>query len=120
MQTITHAEEILLLLQENASFRCKVIVLKNENIQLKALLQEALDKLDKNSSNSSKPPSSDMVRTKSLRVPSGKAPGAQQGHKGNHLPMSIHVDDSIVYRAKTCADCGKDISGVGTQNFERR
>lgn len=61
-----------------------------------------------------------MVRTKSLREPSGKKVGGQFGHKGNNLPMSNHIDQAIIYRATNCTGCGKDISGVGTQQFERR
>lgn len=113
MQTIITAAEISLLHTE-------VLALRTENVQLKKLLQEALDKLNKNSSNSSKPPSSDIVRTKSLRIATGKKVGGQAGHKGHHLPMSNHIDDRVIYKAKTCTGCGKDISGVGSQRFERR
>jgi len=106
-------EEILLLRQEN-------IFLRSEFERVKMLLLAALDKLNKNSNNSSKPPSSDMVRTKSLRTVSGKKVGGRPGHKGSNLQMRRNIDESVIYRAGNCRGCGKDISGVGTQKFERR
>lgn len=110
---MTQSEEILLLREEN-------LFLRSEMERINKLLQEALDKLNKNSNNSSKPPSSDMVRTKSLRGASNKKVGGQFGHKGNNLPMSNYIDETIIYRATNCTGCGKDISGVGSQKFERR
>ena len=107
------SEEILILREEN-------LFLRTEVERMKQLLQVALGKVNKNSTNSSKPPSSDMVRTKSLRTVSGKKVGGQPGHKGNNLLMSTYIDESVIYRAANCTGCGKDISGVGTQNFERR
>ena len=62
-----------------------------------------------NSRNSSKPPSSDGLgkpAPKSLR-PAGKKPnGGQQGHSGNTLRQSAHVDATIVHQAAThCSVC---------------
>lgn len=106
-------EEILILREENARLRA-------ENAELKKLLQEALDKLNKNSNNSSKPPSTDIVRTKSLRISSGKNPGGQKGHAGTTLPLSKTPDKIVEHRAMQCRECGKDISGVGSKRYERR
>jgi len=78
---LTLEEEILALKEENR-------LLREENAELKRLLQEVLDKLNKNSSNSSKPPSSDIIRTKSLRISTGKKAGGQKGHKGTTLQIS--------------------------------
>ena len=106
-------EEILSLKEENG-------LLRNENTELRRLLQEALDKLNKNSSNSSKPPSTDIVRTKSLRISTGKKAGGQKGHRGSTLQLSETPDKVVVHRALQCSGCGKDISAIGSLRYERR
>jgi transposase len=49
-----------------------------------------------NSSNSSKPPSSDPNRLKPTRKKSGKKPGGQEGHIGTTLRQIEDPDDVIV------------------------
>lgn len=110
---MTLEEKIAALEQDN-------FLLRNENTELRRLLQEALDKLNKNSSNSSKPPSTDIVRTKSLRISTGKKAGGQKGHTGTTLQISETPDKVVVHKAKECSGCGKDISGVSSFRFERR
>ena len=106
--------------EEILSLKDEIRLLREENAELKRLLQEALDKLNKNSSNSSKPPSSDIVRTKSLRINTGKKAGGQKGHTGTTLQISETPDQVVVHRALECSGCGKDISGIGSLNYERR
>jgi transposase len=72
-------------------------------------IQQLEGRLALNSSNSSKPPSSDGLgkpAPKSLR-PSGKNPnGGQPGHSGNTLRQSTRVDETIQHRGTThCAVC---------------
>lgn len=66
-----------------------IAALRAENAALKARIAELERRLGLNSSNSSKPPSSDGVkkpaRVKSLRERSGRKPGGQKGHKGEAL-----------------------------------
>jgi transposase len=63
--------------------------LRQENALLKARLAELERRLGLDSSNSSKPPSSDGLkrppRTGSLREKSGKSSGGQRGHKSERL-----------------------------------
>ena len=76
----------MLTLEEKISELEEVILsLRNENTELKKLLQQALDKLNKNSSKSSKPPATEMGRTKSWRISTSKKAGGQKGHKGSTL-----------------------------------
>src|SRR5215469_4912200 len=65
-------------------------------------------RLNQNSANSSKPPSSDSFKKpKSLRKPSGKKPGGQKGREGKGLKL-MHDPDSYVQHAPSqCAHCPK-------------
>ena len=108
-------EEVILLRAENAE-------LKLEVLSLKALVSELLGKLNKNSSNSSKPPSSDcfVKKTKSLRQSTGKLVGGQFGHEGSTLKSVINPDKIIEHNVNSCCCCGKDISILGTLKYESR
>jgi transposase len=88
-----------------------------ENAALKALIEgqqariaELERRLGLNSSNSSKPPSSDGLkkpaRISSLRQPSGKPPGGQKGHPGETLRQVTTPDVVIDHYPEACASCG--------------
>jgi len=76
-------------------------VLKEENQRLKS----------QNSRNSSQPPSHDfgrVPRQKSLRKPSNRKSGGQQGHKGTTLFQSSNPDHIVKHTPEACCpDCGK-------------
>ena len=77
----------------------------------------------KNSGNSNKPPSSDfpkVLKTQSLREPSGKKPGGQPGHKGTTLKMSDNPDIILKHSPNNCNCCGEDLSGYEAQLSGRR
>ena len=90
--------------------------------KLKKLLQAALEKiarleaeiaqLKKNSSNSSKPPSSDIVKPpKPKQDKERRKIGAQKGHK-QHLRKPIApelVDEVIKLELTECPDCGQQL-----------
>src|SRR4051794_30615125 len=77
---------------------------------LKAQIAELKRRLGLNSSNSSKPPSSDGLkkpaRVKSLRERSGKIPGGQQGHKGETLRQVSDPDEVVDHYPSACSTCG--------------
>jgi hypothetical protein len=70
------------------------IIIEKQSIRI-AELEERVkvleSRLNQNSKNSSKPPSTDFVKEKpnpkSLRKKSGKRPGGQEGHAGTTLDM---------------------------------
>jgi transposase len=63
-------------------------------------------RLNMNSLNSSKPPSSDgFKRPQSNRKPSGKKSGGQPGHKGSGLKMTKEPDEYMYHEPKCCSDC---------------
>jgi transposase len=83
--------------------------------QLEALLAAALariaeleEQLRQNSSNSSKPPSSDMGRRKVPKAATGRKPGGQAGHVGTtrELVAPEQVDEVVDRDPETCANCG--------------
>jgi len=82
--------------------------------QLNARIKELEDRLALNSRNSSKPPSSNAPapRPKSPRTPSGKKPGAQEGHPGKTLKMSPTPDRVVHHSAAACHKCGEDLSQI--------
>ncbi|WP_425596814.1 IS66 family transposase [Segatella buccae] len=82
-------------------------------------LRERLSKYenpDKNSNNSSTPPSKERMkdevvrRTRSLRKSSGKRPGGQKGHDGHKLSCSSVPDEIIDEVPNYCTRCGESLS----------
>ena len=72
------------------------------------------DILEKDSHNSSKPPSTDGFKkpkkqTKNLRRKSGKKPGGQPGHKGTTLKQVANPDHTIHYPCKGSCHCGRNL-----------
>ena len=88
------------------------IDLQQEQIELQqqkiVALEQAVAKLLKNSSNSSKPPSSDIIRPKPQRGKKGKRKiGAQPGHpKYERAPFDqADIDKFHEYRLSACPQC---------------
>jgi transposase len=105
-------DELLVIIAE---LRAELASIKTELAQYKT---------PKNSSNSHKPPSTDIAapkRNQSLREKSGKQPGGQFGHKGHTLEMREQPDLIIVHHAPCiCSKCGHDLSAYSQQLIERR
>jgi len=97
------------LLAENAELRARVASLEATVERLLARITELEARLDLNSSNSSKPPSSDgpMVKLPPKKVPTGRKPGGQRGHKGSYralLPVE-KVDEVVEHWPHKCEGC---------------
>jgi len=85
-------EEILALCASNPEVIAYIINLESQIKALTERLTTLESRLNQNSRNSSKPPSSDYFskgkpNPKSLRKKSGKKPGGQEGHSGTTLEM---------------------------------
>ncbi|MGA8163833.1 MAG: IS66 family transposase [Waddliaceae bacterium] len=82
--------------------------------QLEAEVHELKDRLSKDSSNSSKPPSSDGLKRKpkSLRKQSGKKRGGQQGHTGKGLAQVSNPDVIVTHAPSNCNGCGSNLNNV--------
>lgn len=95
----------------------------NERIaQLTARVTELEARLNMNSTNSSKPPSSDgyaKPQPKSLRQKSGRKPGGQKGHKGTTLRQVPNPDEIKIHEPERCV-CGQGLDEAPIVHVERR
>ena len=87
--------------------------------QFQSRLAHIEEQIAKNSSNSSRPPSSDGLSKKpldpmttSLRKKTGKKVGGQPGHCGTTLAQVEHPEQVVVHRPACCADCQASLVGV--------
>jgi len=93
------------------TLRAQVAALNGQVESLQAEVKELKSRLDKNSSNSNKPPSTDeFVKPQSQRKKSGKKTGGQKGHRGFTLKMSDTPDQIIIHRPESCNGCGHQLS----------
>jgi transposase len=89
--------------------------------ELEERVKSLEDQINKNSRNSSKPPSTDTFRKiKGQRKPSGRPVGGQKGHKGHTLEMAEKPDREIVHQVARCEFCGRSLCDVEATNYERR
>src|ERR1700704_2004728 len=96
--------------------------------QIAALQAEVADlrrQLGRDSSNSSKPPSSDGLKKKpriagSLRGRSGKASGGQKGHRGGTLRQVADPDHVVRRAASACCHCGSRLEPKSAIGVEKR
>jgi transposase len=104
----------------------ELIASKDRRIaELEAALAEALRRLGLDSSNSSKPPSSDGLKKKprlarSLRGRSGKTSGGQEGHKGDTLRQVANPDFVVPHTACVCEHCRSPLDPRSAIGHEKR
>jgi len=100
-----------------AELRVRVAALEAENAELKR-------RLGMNSTNSSKPPSSDSPFVKptprSLRGRSGRKPGGQPGHPGSTLALVADPNERQRHEPGPCTGCGADLTSAPEVGMERR
>lgn len=89
--------------------------------ELQTELRRLQDAAAQNSSNSSRPPSTDRERpkTQSLRRNSGRKPGGQPGHAGRTLQFSENPHHVQIHSLLEC-ECGQDLSKQPALDFQRR
>ena len=99
--------------------------LNRQILALQAEVAELRRRLGLDSSNSSKPPSSDGLRKKprvagSLRGRSGKPSGGQKGHQGGTLRQVADPDFVVRHEACACGHCGWPLDPKSAKEIERR
>jgi len=117
--------ELELIIQHQAKY-IKELEQQNRELVIRVIkLEEQLEKLlhQKNSNNSSIPPSKDENRpfkSKSLREKTGRKPGGQLGHKGTTLKMVSKADEVLEYHPDYCNYCGNELADAASELVERR
>ena len=116
------------LVEENEGLREESRTLREENRALKEenrLLGEEVGRLksriNTDSHNSHKPPSSDGFKKKnrSLRIPGQHPAGGQPGHPGSALQMVENPDAVLVHSVDSCGGCGCSLENVQTSSYDR-
>ncbi|MCG3133197.1 MAG: IS66 family transposase ISGob4 [Planctomycetes bacterium] len=98
------------------AYRAKLVrendSLREENAILKEKVRELTARVNQDSSNSSKPPSSDKPwKDRRPQKPTGRSRGGQPGHAGKtREPFPPEeVDHRVPVKPESCGDCGHDL-----------
>lgn len=114
--------QIDFLTKQNSTLTATVDSMNQTINGLNQTIKELKEQLNKNSKNSSKPPSSDGLKkpvakkNRSLRESSGKKQGAQEGHEGVHLSVISNPDHIREHMHSDCTGCPLH-GGVKTGSF---
>jgi transposase len=91
--------------------------------ELREEIKKLKEQISKNSQNSSKPPSTDGLSKpdpKSLRTPSGKKSGGQQGHASHYLEAVASPNYIQTHRVVQCERCANNLETIEAEGFEER
>lgn len=103
--------QIDFLTKQNSTLTATVDSMNLTIAELNQTIKELKEQLNKNSKNSSKPPSSDglkkpaVKKNRSFRESSGKKQSAQEGHDGVHLSVISNTDHTRDHMHSDCAGC---------------
>ena len=81
--------------------------------QLRETVEQLQEIVNRNSQNSSQPPSQDQPEQKQAKEPSGspRKRGGQPGHRGHHRLLVDEVDEVVIHKPTSCAKCGALLLG---------
>jgi transposase len=113
------------LASERAALAAQSDTMRHENAALVARVVELERRLGLNSSNSSKPPSSDGLskkppRTRSLRERSKKPAGGQKGHPGKTLCAVDNPDHTVDHLPANCTNCAESLPQTPGSDYDAR
>jgi len=94
--------------------------LKNCSPKLQDYVHSLERRLSLNSSNSSKPPSTDRKKIPNSRVKSDKKQGGQKEHPGTTLQQFENPDSIIVHSVQACEHCKTSLENVPVKNIVKR
>ena len=125
-ETVIDIEEVIkTVLFRNRELSLRVSALEAENADLRERLLR-YERPAKDSHNSSIPPSRESLkaqatrRTSSLRTPSVRRTGGQQGHAGTTLLMNTTPDIIETHTPCYCSVCGLSLSAIQGNETETR
>jgi len=101
--------------------QAKIISKQSKEIKMLEKSIKALeDRLSQNSTNSSRPPSSDWpMKKRSLRKKTGKSPGGQKGHRGHNLKMTGSPDSIKVISVSSCSGCDRSLKEIESDGYKK-
>ena len=108
---------------EIAALRARVAEAEGLVADLRERVAELAARVGQNSSNSSKPPSSDGLgkpAPKSLRQKTGRRPGRPKGQPGATMQLTDHPDRVVRHEPSCCAGCDRGLAGAGEAGVIRR
>lgn len=115
---------VIALWHENRLLKQQVGSLQQQENLLQAEVEKLREQINKNSQNSSKPPSSDGPQKRSYpkREVSGRKQGGQPGHvgKGRKLKPNEQVSRVVKSVPVTCVNCGALLMGEDPQPVRRQ
>ncbi len=81
--------------------------------QLRETVEQLQEIVNRNSQNSSQPPSQDRPDQRAAKEPSGppRKRGGQPGYRGHHRALVDEVDEVVVCKPPRCAGCGALLLG---------
>lgn len=103
------------LLERLARLDARLAELERDNAGLRWENADLRARLGQDSSNSSRPPSSDGLAKpvpKSLRTRSGRRVGGQPGHEGRTLRQVDDPHERVEHEPASCGGCGHDLTGA--------
>jgi transposase len=99
----------------------RITELEAQVAELKALVAVLEARLNQNSRNSSRPPSTDVfIKPRSLRRKGERPVGGQSGHKGSTLKMTGCPDQVVDHKVTVCEGCRSCLEQVPVLDVERR
>lgn len=100
-----------------------VVQLRSDLTRANKRIAELESRLNQNSANSSKPPSSDgfvKPAPKSQRRRTGRKPGGQDGHPGRTHAQTADPDHVVEHQPPACQGCGADLAQAERTGLVRR
>lgn len=121
MQIVTFQNGISALKGQVSSMELDITNMRATNEQMSIRIAELEARLNKNSNNSSKPPSSDgYKKSQNSRQKTGRRTGGQPGHEGKTLEKVKNPDEVREYKIPKDCDCGYNLDNIEGIKRERQ